>query len=83
MHTRVKVAGVAAAVGGALALGFAVGHASADQPHMEAAVGYLQSARGELISATSDKGGYRARAIREVDAAIADTRAGMRWDRRH
>jgi hypothetical protein len=79
MNIRMKTAGVAVAIGGALAMGVMIGHAAADQPHMQSALSELQSARGELMAADNDKGGYRARAIRDVDAAIADTRAGMNW----
>jgi hypothetical protein len=83
MQKQARIAAVAAAVGGALALGFVVGKAAADQPHMETALGSLQAARGELIQAVADKGGYRAKAIRETDSAIADTKAGIAWAGAH
>ena len=70
-----KIAGFAAA----LALGALIGHATAAQPQMEAALDALQGARSHLVAANSDKGGHRGNAIRAVDAAIAETRAGIRY----
>ena len=55
----------------------------ADQPHMRRALEHLRAARAELQSAEHDKGGWRVRAIRNVDQAIADTERGMAFDRRH
>jgi hypothetical protein len=55
----------------------------ADQPHMRRALEHLRAARAELQTAEHDKGGWRVRAIRNVDQAIADTERGMRFDRRH
>lgn len=57
--------------------------ARADQPHMRSALEHLRAARAELQNAEHDKGGWRVRAIRNVDQAIADTEKGMRWDRHH
>lgn len=67
----------------ALAGAFWAGKVAADQPHMEKAIDHLQSARRELNDATPDKGGHRERALKLVDDAIAETRKGMRFDRRH
>jgi len=66
-------------VGGAaiFAAGCLAGAAVAAQPHMQAALDYLKSARSELITATPNKGGHRARAIKAVDEAIQETRAGI------
>jgi uncharacterized low-complexity protein len=72
-----------AALAGTLAMGVAIGHAAADQPHMQAALDALKTARGELNAATADKGGHRVAALRAVDAAIKETRAGMDFDRKH
>jgi hypothetical protein len=63
------------------AMGF--NSARADQPHMRAALDHLREARAELRMAEHDKGGWRVRAIRNVDQAIADTERGMTFDRRH
>ena len=57
--------------------------ARADQPHMRAALEHLRAARAELKMAEHDKGGWRVRAIRNVDQAIADTEKGMVFDRHH
>ena len=76
MTPKTKViAGLAAA----LAVGALIGQATAAQPQMEAALDALQGARTHLIAANNDKGGHRAAAIRATDAAIAETRAGMRY----
>ena len=72
-----------AALAGTLAMGVAIGHAAADQPHMQAALDALKTARSELNAATADKGGHRVAALRAVDEAIKETKAGMEFDRRH
>ena len=51
--------------------------ARADQPHMRRALEHLRAARAELQSAEHNKGGWRARAIKNVDQAINDTQNGM------
>ncbi len=48
-----------------------------DQPHMEAALDLLRQARTNLERATTDKGGYRKKAIDEVNKAIDETRKGI------
>ncbi|MEK8033338.1 hypothetical protein AACH06_21170 [Ideonella sp. DXS29W] len=55
----------------------------ADQPHMEAALQYLEQARAQLQQASNDKGGNRADAIRAVDKAINEVRRGIEYDRTH
>lgn len=57
--------------------------ASADQPHMQAALGYLRQAKGELQKADRDKGGFREAAIQSTNQAIAQTEKGIGYDRRH
>ncbi len=57
--------------------------AQADQPAMEAALRHLEQARGSLQNATVDKGGHRRKALKAVDAAIAEVKAGMAFDARH
>ena len=52
--------------------------ARADQPHMRRALEHLRAARSELARAEHNKGGWRARALNNVDRAIADTENGMR-----
>ena len=48
-----------------------------DQPHMQAALDALQSARNNLDKASADKGGHRAKAIDLVKEAIDEVRAGI------
>jgi hypothetical protein len=48
-----------------------------DQPHMQAALEYLRSAKSDLEHATSDKGGHRVNAIKLVDQAIDETKKGI------
>ncbi|HEY6806655.1 MAG TPA: hypothetical protein VI306_23960 [Pyrinomonadaceae bacterium] len=48
-----------------------------DQPHMEAALNFLQSARSDLDKATADKGGHRANAINLVNRAIDEVKRGL------
>jgi hypothetical protein len=67
----------------AVIAGFGFTSARADQPHMMAALEHLRAARAELKMAEHDKGGWRVRAIRNVDQAIADTEKGMAFDRHH
>ena len=53
--------------------------AGANQPNMQAALGSLQTARGQLIKAVPNKGGHRDRAIGFVNSAIAETEAGINY----
>ena len=63
---------------GMLAAFFVIGCVTGrEQPHMEAALTQLQSAKTELQNAMADKGGHRARAIGIVDRAIAEVQAGI------
>ena len=55
----------------------------ADQPHMEAALAALKTAQRELESATTDKGGHRAKAVQLVRQAINHVEQGITFDRRH
>lgn len=78
MTPKTKVGLNAAALAAAMALGVLIGQSTAAQPQMEAALDALQGARSHLVAANNDKGGHRGKAIRAVDNAIAETRAGMR-----
>ena len=49
----------------------------ADQPHMQAALDLLKQAKNNLEQATADKGGYRVKAIDQVNAAIDETKKGI------
>lgn len=55
----------------------------ADQPNMQAALTALEQARASLERATADKGGHRVKAMKHVDAAIAEVKSGMRFDRKN
>jgi len=66
-----------------LCVGIVVGRASADQPHMVAALDHLRAARTELDKADADKGGHRAKAITLVNDAIAQVEKGIGFDRHH
>jgi len=60
-----------------------VGYAIGAQPHMEATVGLLQSARDELAQATPNKGGHRERALGLIDQAIGQVREGIAFAASH
>jgi hypothetical protein len=78
MKTRSKVL-IGAGLAGALSIGLGIGFgvAWAQQPHMQNALGDLQSARSELQVAVPDKAGHRVAAIGLVNQAIGQVRAGM------
>ncbi len=69
--------GSVAALATAAAIGFGAGTAQSQQPHMQNALGYLQSARSELQQAMADKGGHRVAAINLVNQAITQVQAGI------
>jgi hypothetical protein len=50
---------------------------SPDQPHMRAALNFLQNAKNSLERATNDKGGHRAKALDLVNHAIDEVNAGI------
>jgi hypothetical protein len=57
---------------------FNITSARADQPHMKRALEHLRAAKAELERAEHNKGGWRLRAIRNVEQAINDTESGMK-----
>ncbi len=59
-----------------LLMGLSFSSAFADQPHMQAALAQLRSARAELEKAATDKEGHRKNAIALVDKAIAEVEIG-------
>jgi hypothetical protein len=71
---RFLIAIVILGVGGGA---FAAGLAYAAQPHMEAALNALLTARAELDAAEHNKGGHRARALDLVTRAIEQVRLGI------
>jgi hypothetical protein len=58
-----------------------VSSAYADQPRMRRALEHLRAAKAELQAAEHNKGGWRDRAIHNVNQAIADTERGMAFAR--
>ena len=64
-------------LGVAVAASMGIGYAIGAQPHMAESIAMLQSARGELVAATPNKGGHRERAINLIDQAISEVRAGI------
>lgn len=50
--------------------------AHADQPHMDAAINYLEQAKAQLKEAEHNKGGWRVEAIKQIDAAIKSIQNG-------
>jgi hypothetical protein len=64
-------------IGAAIAASMGIGYAVGAQPHMNEAIAFLQSARGELQVSTPNKGGHRERAIGLIDQAIDEVRAGI------
>jgi len=54
-----------------------------DQPNMEKARSYLQSALSNLNRASADKGGYREQAMRQVRDAIDAVNDGIEYDRKN
>ena len=58
--------------------GFAVAAvSSAQQPKMEEALSHLKAARESLDKAAHNKGGHRVNAIKLVDQAIEEVKAGI------
>jgi hypothetical protein len=58
---------------------FGAGVVYGRQAHMESALDHLRSARSELNDATGNKGGHKAKAIRLVNEAIDEVRAGISY----
>lgn len=67
-----------------LIVGYLAGCATGGgQPHMQAALDQLQSARSELSAAEANKGGHRERALRLIDDAMEQVRRGMEFASNH
>jgi hypothetical protein len=54
-----------------------------DQPNMQSARTNLQNAKANLIAASPNKRGHRAKAITLVNEAIAEVNRGIAFDRQH
>ena len=57
--------------------------ARADQPHMDAALDALKTARRELDAASADKGGHRGNALRLVKEAMIEVERGIDFAKKH
>jgi hypothetical protein len=77
MKLHAKAALVAGALVVATGAGYGIGFAQGGQPHMQNALGFLQSARSELNMAERDKGGHRTVAVNLINQAIVQVEAGM------
>lgn len=64
-----------------LATAFVTGRATADQPHMQAALEHLRAAKVELDAAEADKGGHRAKALALTKDAIVQVERGIEYAR--
>ncbi len=53
------------------------------EPHLSAAFGHLEQAKGELEKAAPNKGGHRERAMKLVDQAMQEVREGETYDLQH
>lgn len=53
------------------------------QPQMHAAINSLENALTHMQAAEDDKGGHKAKAIRLVKEALAELRAGVKFDNTH
>jgi hypothetical protein len=72
-----------AALGSVIAYG-SIAPAQADQqPRMQTALSALQTAKANLEAATTDKGGYRAKALQATKDAIEETKKGIAFDNTH
>lgn len=79
MTRRDAFTGAAAATVAAATVVAAPLVAEAGQPNMEDALAALYAARNSLQRATANKGGHRQRAIRLIDQAIDEVKAGIRF----
>ena len=62
-----------------MAIGFGAGYVYAKQPHMQAALSDLQSAREQLQMADANKGGHRLKAIDLINQAIQEVKSGIAY----
>jgi len=71
------------ALAGALALSNVPSVLADAQPKMHDALDALQNAERALQQAATDKGGHRAKALQLTQSAIAQVKAGIKFDNRH
>ena len=68
-----------AVLGLSIAMVFSAGVVIGAQPHMQNALGSLQSAKSQLQQASNNKSGHRVRAIELIDQAISEVQAGINY----
>ena len=66
-----------------LIVGISVSVWAEKQPHMKSALEGLRKAKAQLEKAEPDKGGHRVAAIKLIDQAIDEVKAGMEFDNEH
>jgi len=66
-----------------LIAGISVSAWAEKQPHMKSALEGLRKAKAQLEKAEPDKGGHRVAAIKLIDQAIDEVKAGMEFDNEH
>jgi len=76
-----KRVGIGLSLTAMLFVGFVAGRVTADQPHMQNALRYLDSAKDELEIAEPDKGGHRENALDLIRQAREQVRAGIDYAR--
>ncbi len=77
----IKRLGIGLSLTAVLFVGFVAGRVTADQPHMQNALRYLDSAKDELELADPNKGGHRDEAIDLIRQARDQVRQGMGYAR--
>lgn len=80
---RARILALCAALTLIVGLGAQTRQMARTEPHMSAALGHLQQAKNELDRATATKGGHRENAMRLVDQAMEEVRAGEAYDVTH
>jgi len=66
-----------------LSVGVSVSVWAEKQPHMKSALEGLRQAKAQLEKAEPDKGGHRVEAIKLIDQAIQEVKAGIEYDNEH
>jgi hypothetical protein len=66
-----------------LIVGISVSVWAEKQPHMRATLTHLMKAKEQLEKAASDKGGHRAAAVKLIDQAIEEVKAGIEFANQH
>ncbi|MBI3810689.1 MAG: hypothetical protein HY283_00560 [Nitrospirae bacterium] len=70
-------------IAASLIVGISVSVWAEKQPHMKGALESLKRAKVQLEKAAPDKGGHRATAMKLVDQAIEEVKAGMEFANEH